>query len=50
MNDPSISARYAVVVPSQAVTVALRVDGWVRQLLAIDVYELGLDGSVTRRS
>jgi hypothetical protein len=40
MPDPTASARYGVVVPTQAVKAALRVPAWVRERLKIDVYEV----------
>jgi hypothetical protein len=40
--------RFAIVVPTEAVAAALRVPRRVRELLWIEVYEVGLDGSVTR--
>lgn len=46
MDDPASTARYAVVVPTTAVAAALRVAGWVRLQLAIEVYEVDDDGVV----
>lgn len=47
----SKDARYAVVVPSEAVAGVARVPSWVRDALRIVVYEVRLDdGSVVRRS
>jgi hypothetical protein len=40
MKDRQPHARYAVVVPTDALKAALRVPAWVRHLLAIDVYEV----------
>jgi hypothetical protein len=40
MKHPEPEARYAVVVPTAAVAAALRVPAWVRQRLAVDVYEV----------
>jgi hypothetical protein len=49
MSDGSGSARYAVVVPSEAVTAALRVPAWVRRRLAVAVFEVAESGVVTLR-
>ena len=46
MADPGTTARYAVIVPTAAVRAALRVPGWVRQRLSIDVYEVTDDDQV----
>jgi hypothetical protein len=46
MKDPGGGARYAVVVPTAAVAAALRVPDWVRQRLAIEVYEVSDGGEV----
>jgi hypothetical protein len=46
MGDPAANARYAVVVPTEAVTAALRVPAWVRQRLSVDVYEVKDTGQV----
>jgi hypothetical protein len=43
-DDPSI--RYGLVVPDEALRVALRVDNRVRELLRIDVYAVSSDGQV----
>ncbi len=40
MPDEGASARYAVVVPTIAVSAALRVPGWVRERLRVDVFEV----------
>lgn len=40
MKDPQPHTRYAVVVPTAALKAALRVPVWVRDRLAIDVYEV----------
>jgi hypothetical protein len=40
MAEPGNGAHYAVVVPTAAAPAALRVPGWVRQHLSIDVYEV----------
>jgi hypothetical protein len=40
MRDPRQEARYAVVIPTAAVSAALRVPAWVREGLSIDVYEV----------
>ena len=50
MKDPASGARYAVVVPTSAVVAALRVPAWVRDRLAIYVYEVDGDGVVHLRS
>jgi hypothetical protein len=50
MKDRASGARYAVVVPTSAVGAALRVPAWVRDRLAIDVYEVDGDGVVHLRS
>ena len=41
-------ARFAVVVPSSALSMALRVPERVRELLAVDVYAVDDDGTVER--
>lgn len=46
MKDPAAEARYAVVVPTAAVAAALRVPAWVRERLAVDVYEVDDHGRV----
>src|SRR4051812_17912496 len=46
MRDESAGARYAVVIPTEAVTAALRVPAWVRARLAVDVYEVAETGVV----
>ncbi len=46
MNDPKPGDRYAVVVPTSALNAALRVPGWVRATLSVDVYEVDDDGGV----
>lgn len=43
-------ARYAVVVPTAALSAALRVPSWVRVSLSIDVYEVDDAGIVSRHS
>jgi hypothetical protein len=50
MEDPSSDARYAVVVPTAALGAALRVPAWVRDRLAVDVYEVDDEGAVHPRS
>jgi len=50
MKDPASGARYVVVVPTSAIGAALRVPAWVRDRLAIDVYEVDGDGVVHLRS
>lgn len=50
MKDADASVRYAVVVPSIALSAALRVPAWVRDRLSIDVYEVSATGTVFRRS
>jgi hypothetical protein len=40
MKDPASGARYAVVVPTAALKAALRVPAWVRDRLAVEVYEV----------
>jgi hypothetical protein len=49
MADPDARARYAVVVPTAAVSAALRVPAWVRQRLDVDVYEVDDAGKVHPR-
>jgi hypothetical protein len=49
MRDPRPGARYAVVVPTTALTAALRVPAWVRDRLSIDVYEVDDDSEVQLR-
>lgn len=49
MADPSVGARYAVVVPTAAIPAALRVPAWVRQRLDVDVYEVDDAGRVHPR-
>ncbi|HEX6523324.1 MAG TPA: hypothetical protein VF070_25490 [Streptosporangiaceae bacterium] len=46
MKDPASDARYAVVVPTAALGAALRVPAWVRDRLAVDVYEVDDSGGV----
>lgn len=46
MIDESAGARYAVVIPTEAVTAALRVPAWVRGHLAVAVYEVAENGAV----
>lgn len=46
MKDPEPGARYGVVVPTSALNAALRVPGWVRDRLSVDVYEVDDDGGV----
>ena len=50
MTDPTGGARYAVVVPTAGVQAALRVPVWVRDRLAVDVYEVDDAGGVHPRS
>jgi hypothetical protein len=50
MKDPASGARYAVVVPTSALSAALRVSAWVRDRLAVDVYEVDDNGAVHPRS
>ncbi len=49
MRDPEPGARYAVVVPTTALSAALRVPAWVRNRLSIDVYEVDDDFEVQLR-
>jgi hypothetical protein len=49
MADPDAGARYAVIVPTAAVSAALRVPAWVRQRLDVDVYEVDDAGKVHPR-
>ena len=49
MKDPDSNARYAIVVPTMALSAALRVPGWVRDRLHIDVYEVDDVGAVHAR-
>jgi hypothetical protein len=49
MADPGPGTRYAVVVPTAAVRAALRVPGWVRERLDLDVYEVDDAGIVHLR-
>jgi len=46
MQDPAAEARYAVVVPTAGVAAAHRVSAWVRERLAVDVYEVDDLGKV----
>ena len=46
MKDSKPGARYSVVVPTSALNAALRVPGWVRDRLTIDVYEVDDVGEV----
>ena len=41
-------SRFALVVPEEALSAALRVRAQVRELLRLDVYGVSLDGTVTR--
>ena len=50
MTDPPTQARYVVVVPTVAVSAALRVPGWVRERLHIDVCEVDDAGMVYLRN
>ena len=50
MRDESAGARYAVVIPTEAVTAALRVPPWVRHRLAVAVYEVAETGAVSLHS
>ncbi|MFB7675115.1 hypothetical protein ACFC26_27255 [Kitasatospora purpeofusca] len=47
MTAPGVSVRYALVVPSSALSHALRVPEHVRARLGIAVYEVTADGTVT---
>lgn len=49
MRDPEEGARYAVVVPTPALSAALRVPAWVRARLSVDVYEVDDDSEVHLR-
>lgn len=49
MPDEGGSARYAVVVPTVAVSAALRVPGWVRERLRLDVFEVTDEDQVVPR-
>lgn len=49
VKDPASAARYAVVVPTAAVNAALRVPGWVRERLHIEVFEVDDLGDVHPR-
>lgn len=49
MKDAEATARYAVVVPTAALSAALRVLSWVRDRLSIDVYEVDDTGIVSQR-
>lgn len=46
---PEPETRFALVVPTEASTAVERVPRWVRTELAIDVYVVRDDGSVTKR-
>jgi hypothetical protein len=48
MKDPDAGARYAVVVPTAALSAALRVPSWIRDRLSIDVYEVDDAGMVSQ--
>jgi hypothetical protein len=50
MRDESAGACYAVVIPTKAVTAALRVPPWVRHRLAVTVYEVAETGAVSLHS
>ena len=50
MRDESSGACYAVVIPTEAVTAALRVPSWVRDRLSVAVYEVAETGAVSRHS
>jgi hypothetical protein len=50
MTDPALGVRYAIVVPTAGVLKALRVPRWVRERLAIDVYEVDDAAAVYLRS
>ena len=50
MKDPDASARYAVVVPTAALSAALRVPAWVRESPRIDVYEVDDANAVRQRN
>jgi hypothetical protein len=50
MANPCPGVTYAVVVPTAALAAALRVPDWVRDRLAIKVYEVDDDGMVHSRS
>ena len=45
MRHPEVQARYAVVVPTSAMSAVLRVPDWVRARLNIDVYGVDPDGT-----
>jgi len=49
MKDSGTTARYAVVVPTAALSAALRVPGWVRERLHVDVFEVDDAGMVHPR-
>lgn len=49
MKDPAVTARYAVVIPTAALTAALRVPVWVRDRLHIEIYEVDDVGAVHAR-
>lgn len=46
-TGPSEATRFAVVVPTAAVSAVRRVPAWVLEDLKIDIYVVGDDGSVT---
>jgi hypothetical protein len=50
MSNPEPGARYAVVVPTSALSAALRVPAWVRDRLSVDIYEVDDDANVHLRS
>jgi hypothetical protein len=50
MKDQGASARYAVVVPTAALSAALRVPAWLRENLRINVYEVDDANTVHPRS
>jgi hypothetical protein len=50
MKDPGSTARYAVVVPTAALSAALRVPAWVRERLRVNVFEVDDSGEVHPRN
>ena len=49
MKDPATEARHVVVVPIAAASTVLRVPGWVRERLHVDVYEVDDTGMIQPR-
>jgi hypothetical protein len=47
--QPQPDARFAVVVPTEAVAAAERVPHWVRERMNISIYEVREDGDVIER-